>query len=231
MLFAANPKASMTSTILKETFQNMDKLGITQQGIDENGNTYCPAAVIDGYISWMGEDILRYVNDKETHWEANLGALYGTEYWQLHNNKRQNKAFKSEFALSKQRFNKKKWLAGLDPEILPCKIVIVIQDAIMKSFMNSQYSTVVLLHRGWNPYNRNLLNCVLIFVKAPEAVQKERNIVLWIHLITLRFYTMSCEYVPQVFYSKSTEFQFSELTFKAAVQSCLSTLASFSRWS
>jgi hypothetical protein len=63
----ANPKALMTSTILKETFQNIDELGITQCGVDENGNTYRPAAVINGHIFWMGKDFLRYVNDKETH--------------------------------------------------------------------------------------------------------------------------------------------------------------------
>ena len=46
MLFVANPKASMTSTILKETFKTMDELGITQRGVDEDGKTYRPAAVV-----------------------------------------------------------------------------------------------------------------------------------------------------------------------------------------
>ncbi len=36
VLFAANPKASMTSTILMQTFQKMDKAGITQRGVDKN---------------------------------------------------------------------------------------------------------------------------------------------------------------------------------------------------
>ncbi len=77
--FAATPKALMTSTILMETFQKMDEAGITQRGVDENGNMYRPAAVIYGHISRMGEDFLRYV-DEETNWEVNLGAPYGTEY-------------------------------------------------------------------------------------------------------------------------------------------------------
>jgi hypothetical protein len=178
VLFAATPKASKTSTILMETFQEMDEAGITQHGVDENGNMYHPAAVIYGRISRMSKDFLRYINDKETNWEVNLGTPYGTEYWQLHDDKRQNGEFKSELALSKSRFYKKKWLAGLDPEILPCEIVIVIRDAIMKSFMNSQYSTAALLHRGWNPNNGNSLDNVQILVTATEAVQNERNIVL-----------------------------------------------------
>ncbi len=74
MLFAATPKASMTSTILMETFQKMDEAGITQRGVDENGNTYCPATVIDGHISWMGKDFLRYVNDEETNWDHECQA-------------------------------------------------------------------------------------------------------------------------------------------------------------
>ena len=136
VLFAANPKASMTSTILKETFKKMDELGITQHGVDEYGKTYRPAAVVDRHISRMGEDFLHYVNEAATHWEVNLGASYGTEYWQLHNDRRQNGAFKSELASSKSRFYMKKRLAGLPTEILPCEIVIVVRDAIMNSFMN-----------------------------------------------------------------------------------------------
>jgi hypothetical protein len=104
VLFAANPKASMTSTILTQTFKKMDEAGITQRGVDKNGNQYVPAAVFDGHISRMGEDFLRYINKEGSCWEANIGASYGTEYWQLHDDKRQNGAFKSELLLSKSKF-------------------------------------------------------------------------------------------------------------------------------
>ena len=96
VLFAANPKASMTSTILKDTFKKMDELGITQRGVDEEGETYRPAAVVNRHISRMGEDFLRYVSEAATHWEVNLGASYGTEHWQLHDDRKQNGAFKSQ---------------------------------------------------------------------------------------------------------------------------------------
>ena len=36
VLFAATPKASMTSTILIQTLQKMDEAGITQRGVEEN---------------------------------------------------------------------------------------------------------------------------------------------------------------------------------------------------
>ncbi len=140
MLFAANTKASMTAGILKKTFQKMDELGITQRGVDENGITYRPAAVVDGHISRMGGEFLRYVNDTDSCWEVNLGASYGTKHWQLHDNRKQNGAFKSQLAASKSIFYMKKRLAGLPPEILPCEIVIIARDAIMKSFMNLTYT-------------------------------------------------------------------------------------------
>ncbi len=178
ILFATNPKASMTSTILRKTFQKMDETGITQRGVDENGNQYVPAAVIDGHISRMGEDFLRYINDSQTRWGVNLGASYGTEYWQLHDDKWQNGRFKSELAKSKSRFYMRKRLVGLPPEILPCEIVLVIRDAIMNSFMNVQHSQSTLQHRGWNPFNRNSLDCPQILVTAPGDVQKERDTIL-----------------------------------------------------
>ena len=84
----------------------------------------------------MGENFLRFVNDERTRWEVNIGAAYNTEYWQLHDDKWQNGTFKLKSALSKSKFYMKKRLVGLPPEILPCEIVIAVQDGIMKSFMN-----------------------------------------------------------------------------------------------
>jgi hypothetical protein len=96
----------------------------------------------------MGKDFLRYINKENTHWEANLGTLYGTEYWQLDNNKQQNRMFKSELVLTMSKFYMKKRLVGLSPEILACKIVLVVQNAILNLFMNIQHSQSALLHRG-----------------------------------------------------------------------------------
>jgi hypothetical protein len=53
--FADNPKASMTSTIMMEKFQKVDKMGITQWGVDKNRSQYIPAAVNDGHISHTGK--------------------------------------------------------------------------------------------------------------------------------------------------------------------------------
>ncbi len=47
VLFTANQKVSTTSSILKKASQKVDESEITLCGVDENGNTYRPAAVID----------------------------------------------------------------------------------------------------------------------------------------------------------------------------------------
>ena len=104
VLFAGNTKASMTSVILKEAFQKMNELGIMQRGLDNNGITYHPAAVTDRNISRMGEDFLRQVNNTDSCWEVNLGASNGIEHWQLHDDRKQNGAFKSQLAASKSFF-------------------------------------------------------------------------------------------------------------------------------
>ncbi len=74
----------MTSTILRNMCKAMDDLGITKCGVDENGNVYVPASLVDGHISFMEEDFLSYVNDEISRWMTMLGAPYGAEHWQLH---------------------------------------------------------------------------------------------------------------------------------------------------
>jgi hypothetical protein len=82
--------------LVDELNQRAPLLKITQREVDKNGITYRPAAVADGHISRMGEELFRYVNDTDSCWEVNLGASYGTEHWQLHDNRKQNGAFKSQ---------------------------------------------------------------------------------------------------------------------------------------
>jgi hypothetical protein len=55
----------------------------------------------------------------------------------------------------------------------------------MKSFRNTEYSRSALLQRGWNPFNQNSLDCAQILITAPEAVQEERDSILWSWGITL----------------------------------------------
>jgi hypothetical protein len=72
----------------------------------------------------------------------------------------------------------KKRVHGMDAELLPVEIVIVLRDAIMNSFMVEDFSISTLVHRGWNPYNRATLDDSEILITASDAVQKRRSEVL-----------------------------------------------------
>ena len=152
-LFAATPNASMTTAILKKTFAAMDELNITSCGVNEDGTLYFPLVVIDGHASRMGEAFLEYVNDESHRWLAMLGAPYGTDIWQFHDDKRQNGCFKTELSDAKSRFTLKKRVHGLKAEILPVEIVIPLREAIMNSFMRTDFGKSALAVRGCYPFN------------------------------------------------------------------------------
>ena len=127
VFFAATKNASMTSTILRDTFREMDGKGITQRGVDEKGKQFYPCVVIDGHISRMGEDYLRYVNDPDHLWMPRLGAPYGTSIWQYHDDTRMNGTFKMKLHAAKSWWIMKKRKHGLPAEILPEEVVVVVR--------------------------------------------------------------------------------------------------------
>ena len=67
----------------------------------------------------------------------------------------------------------------------------------MKLFMNVAFTQSVLVTRGWNPYNRNTLDCAQILVTAPDSIQEERNGILRSRSITLDRTTRSVLYSQQ----------------------------------
>ena len=78
MKLAWSRPAALESWMRRSTWTSMDNLGITKRGTDENGKPYYPYALVDGYISRIGEAFLRYINDPLTRWCIGLGAPYGT---------------------------------------------------------------------------------------------------------------------------------------------------------
>jgi hypothetical protein len=172
--FAYTENASMTGDILKGVFEAMDEEGITTREFDENGKPVVyPLMILDGHGSRTHYDFLTYVNNDSTLWLPILGVPYGTSIWQLHDDKRQNGAFKGALVDAKRKFFRKKREHCLKPEILPTEIVIVAQDAIMNSFMVLEFTLRALSHRGWYPFNRNTLMDPQIIPTAPEDVRRE----------------------------------------------------------
>jgi hypothetical protein len=178
VLYSASPNASMDSNILKQTMQRMDELGITERGFNEDGTPFYPFMLIDAHISRIGEDYLRYVNDEENKWMSGVGAPYGTDIWQFHDDERENGTYKCQLAMAKADLILKKRAHGLDPEIEPFEIVILLQQAIPNSFMREEYGRKALVLRGWCPYNRNALDHPQILASAPQNIQTERTRVL-----------------------------------------------------
>ena len=178
LMFAATKNASMDESVLMQAFKMMDDLGITERGIDEDGNPYFPYIILDGHISRIGELFLRYVNDPSTRWGTGLGAPLATECYQFHDDTRQNGALKTSLTHGKSEFFLKKRIHGLPAEMLPVEIVIVARGAILKSFVNSACAEAALAHRGFRPFNRNPLDVPAILRTAPEETQRERATVL-----------------------------------------------------
>ena len=129
----------------------------------------------DGHISQMDELYLEYINNPETLWTAVLGAIYGTNWWQFHNPLQMNGSFKCELPKCKDELITKKRVAVLKADIEQVEIVIIARTTIIRSFMNAEYATSALLHRGLNPFNRAPLDIKEISASAPEEVQREKE--------------------------------------------------------
>ena len=192
VMFAVSKKSSMTGDILHKTFKKMDELGLTFHGEDKDGVYREPLMLIDGHISRLNSGFLVYTNEPDTNWMVILGAPYGTDIWQYHDDTRQNGTFKSAFYDAKSKFVLKKRVNGLPGEVRTDEIVIVLQPAVMESFMRKDIGRRTNAHRGWNPFNRNTLDHPQILASAPEDVQQERKRVLASRGIN----TASNTYVP-----------------------------------
>lgn len=92
---------SVTGPILKKILTKLDEAGLTERGVDEDGNPYYPALILDGHASRMTVPFLKHVTADETRWRAMLVCPYGTSKTQFHDHEKQNATFKC--ALSKEK--------------------------------------------------------------------------------------------------------------------------------
>ena len=176
--WAASPKACMTGEILTLVFRQMDKLGITKRGFNENGSPVTPLVILDGHPSRMDSEFLTYINEITSKWTAVLGAPYGTSKWQLHDDEAQNGSFKIALANAKKKMYLKKRVNGLPIAIKPQEIVLVVKDAVDLSFMSIDNTLSACCKRGMYPFNRNPLDDPEVLRSAPDNVRLERIVVL-----------------------------------------------------
>lgn len=166
----------------KDSTAAMLKVSLTKHvtlcGVDENGQPYYHCVIKDGHKSQVDKDFLTYINEPLTKWAIALGAPYRSALWQLHDNKRQNGAFKFALVNAKKKMNLKKRVNKLPVGILPQEIVLIVKDAVDSSFMNVRFTLSALSHRGMYPFNRNPLMDSEILAMAPDDVHHERTDVL-----------------------------------------------------
>ena len=174
VFFHASSNASMTSPILRDTLQKMDEYGVTQQGTNADGSPFIPAILFDGHISCVGLDFLGYVNEDDTKWTCVLGVPYGTDLWQVHDDKRQNGSSKMALSDEKRKwFLKKRREHNLPSELMCEEVVNIFRPAIVRSFLVVDHAKKTLVHRGWEPFNRATLDDPQILFTAEESVQQE----------------------------------------------------------
>ena len=117
VLFATTPNTSMNGSVLLQAFKEMDRLGVTERGTDEDRKEYYPVALVDGQVSRIEQDFLVYVNNPATHWGTGLGAPYRTSIWQFHDDERQNGTLKKSLAKEKNAFFAKRREHGLPAKV------------------------------------------------------------------------------------------------------------------
>jgi len=75
--FGTFPKASITSTLLKDMLAFMDTLGVYDRSIA------LPFLLLDGHHSRMMLPFLRYIGDRSHEWKCCFGVPYVTHLWQV----------------------------------------------------------------------------------------------------------------------------------------------------
>lgn len=94
---------SITSEILKEDFETLDKLGVFPR---HDGVT--PFSLLDAHNSRVELPFLTYITTPPHEWVVTIGTPYGTAYWQVGDSKEQNGSFKMAITQAKSNLMKMK---------------------------------------------------------------------------------------------------------------------------
>ena len=63
---------------------------------------------------------------------SGVGAPYGTDIWQFHDDEQENGTYKCQLAMAKADLILKKQAHGLDLEIEPFEIVVLLPNSFMR---------------------------------------------------------------------------------------------------
>ena len=135
----------------------IDKIGVFDRSDD-----LCPSCILDGHGSRFELPFWRFVNDKNstgTKWNACVGALYGTSYWQVGDSSEQNGCLKLALIRPfKHELLRRKELAGVEFKIKKEDITYIASQAWWAdSFACVVHNQSAIADRGWNPLDYNCL--------------------------------------------------------------------------
>ena len=148
----SSPSASITSKLLVQMFQEMDKRNLFERS-PELGT---PFVLIDGHQSRTSLPFLRYVNDPLTAWRACIGVPYGTHIWQPHDSSELNGTFKVALYKAKQNYLREK--PATRKNFVSSDIIPILNRCWDGTLNNQRFALKSIRERGWNPLNYVLLD-------------------------------------------------------------------------
>jgi hypothetical protein len=146
-----SPNASITSLMLAEMLQELDKSDIFDR---EDGST--PFLLLDGHHSRFGLPFLQYIHDEDHKWTCCIGVPYGTHLWQVADSSQMNGSFK--MALTKFKRELMASQTGKSCRFVQTDIIPLVRKSWYKSFAKKDCAKAAIAKRGWNPLNYALLD-------------------------------------------------------------------------
>jgi hypothetical protein len=173
-----SPNGSMTSSILRRILSKMDELGVVSRGVNEDGTEFYPVIILDGHISRMGLEFLKYINDKAHRWRGMLVCPYGTSKTQFHDHEKENATFKCRLFEAKRLRVRKRREHGLPADLTVDEVPIIVKEASDASYANIDFAQETFRLLGYLPFTRAVLDDPEILSTAPPEVQAERGRIL-----------------------------------------------------
>jgi len=145
--YGTSPKASITSQLLADMLQYIDKIGVFDRTVAH------PFLLLDGHHSRMMLPYLQYICNPSHKWYSCFGVPYATHVWQVADASSLNGSYKIELVKAKRQYLEHR----NQPKFEPTDIVPLVNMAFGKSFGNKKNAVKAIAERGWNPMNYNIL--------------------------------------------------------------------------
>ena len=104
-----------------------------------------------------------------TEWCVCLGVLYGTEFWQVGDSKKQNGSFNTTMIDVKRKLLVLKRRHCLNGSIDKRDLILLINIVWNNAFARTDKNRRDITDRGWGPYNRSILSFSLIRATMIES--------------------------------------------------------------